>query len=150
MDYQVSHRPPAPAAVKALYETHWWWAGRSIEDIERALSGTDAYVGLTDEADGTLCASARVVTDFVYTAWVMDVIVHEDYRRSGVGRELMAAVIDHPDLDVVDEFVLTCREGVAPFYERCGFEVHEMINEDRGSEDEDYLVMVHQNTTGNA
>jgi GNAT superfamily N-acetyltransferase len=143
MVYVVRHEPPDVDAVKELYESHWWWAGRSLDDIERALEGSDAYVGIHGADDGELLGSARVVTDYVYTAWVMDVIVRDDYRGEGVGREVMAAVCDHPDLASVNELILTCREGVAPFYERCGFEVHEMIDEERGGDGEDYFVMVH-------
>lgn len=143
MGTEVRYTPPATTEVKALYETHWWWAGRPLEKIERALAGTDVYVGLHDTECDELRASARVVTDFVYTGWVMDVIVHEEHRGEGLGRELMAAVVAHPDLESVEELVLTCREGVAAFYERCGFEIHEMINEDRGGDEEDYFVMVH-------
>ena len=35
----------------------------------------------------------------------------------------MEIVIEHPDLVAIDVIELLCREGLVPFYERCGFEV---------------------------
>ena len=50
---------------------------------------------------------------------------------------------DHPELQDVEELTLNCREGLAPFYEACGFRLHDMIEEGRDGSGEDYYVMVY-------
>lgn len=128
--------------LRDLYRTHWWFADRDLERVRRSLKHTDEFVGLRESVAGRLVASCRVITDYTYTGKVLDVIVDEPLRRQGLGRELMAAVTDHPELQDVEELTLNCREGVAPFYRACGFRVHEMIDRGDGT-DEDYFVMVY-------
>ncbi|MFC4551903.1 GNAT family N-acetyltransferase, partial [Halorussus sp. GCM10023401] len=61
--------------------------------------------------------------DFTYYANVFDVVVAADRRGDGLGRELMEAIRDHPELQSVVGLSLLCREGLVPFYESVGFEV---------------------------
>ncbi len=106
--------------VLALYEGYGWWKDRTVADVERAIDHSLA-VGLRADDTGELVASARVVTDRVYYAWVHDVIVTADRRGDALGERLMAAVVGHPDLADVAP-TLVCRDGLVGFYERCGFE----------------------------
>ena len=105
----------------ALYREYDWWSDRDESDVRRALQNTDETV-LLREDDGTPVAAARVLTDYTFYAMVYDVIVAEARRGDGLGRELMAAVRDHPRLQDVNPALLA-REGLVPFYESCGFEV---------------------------
>ncbi|WP_049895023.1 GNAT family N-acetyltransferase [Halopiger xanaduensis] len=59
----------------------------------------------------------------------MNVIVAEPRRGDGLGRDLLEAIVSHPDLADLEVLTLDCREGLVPFYEDCGFERHEMIAE---------------------
>ena len=116
---QTVELTPADAPeLTALYEAYDWWADREVESVREALANSIA-VGVRE--DGELVASARVVTDGVYYAKCYDVVVREERRGEGIGAELLDAVVSHPELE--DVFLsLTCREGLVPFYERCGFE----------------------------
>jgi GNAT superfamily N-acetyltransferase len=116
---QTVELTPADASeLTALYEAYDWWADREVESVREALANSVA-VGVRE--DGELVASARVVTDGVYYAKCYDVVVREERRGEGIGAELLDAVVSHPELE--DVFLsLTCREGLVPFYERCGFE----------------------------
>ena len=110
--------PGDAAELTALYEAYDWWADREVESVREALEHSLA-IGIRE--DGELVASARIVTDGVYYAKCYDVLVAEARRGDGVGGELLEAVVSHPAIE--DVFLsLTCREGLVPFYERCGFE----------------------------
>ena len=112
---------PADApALTALYADYEWWADREEADVRRALGETPVAVGLTE--DGRLLAAARVLTDYVYYGTVFDVVVAADRRGEGLGRQLVAAVRDHPALADLPGLSLLCREGLVPFYEAVGFE----------------------------
>lgn len=103
----------------ALYETTWWAAGRRRDDVERML-GCSVWVALAD-ADDRLVAFARAVTDRVYKALVLDVVVDEGHRGTGMGRHILDLLVGHPELAEVRHFELYCKPDMAPFYERWGF-----------------------------
>jgi GNAT superfamily N-acetyltransferase len=103
-----------------LYEEEWWTKGRDLEDIRRMLRCSDVVVGYA-EPDGRLAAFARVLTDYVYKALVFDVIVARAHRKSGLGRALMDAIVNHPKLRAVPHVELYCLPELVHFYERWGF-----------------------------
>lgn len=143
METDVVYDVESPQELKELYQTHWWFEGRELDKIRRSVEQADEFIGLRATETGQLLASCRIITDYVYTGKVLDVIVAEPVRRQGVGTELLTAITEHPELQDVDELTLNCREGIAPFYEECGFQVHEMIKEHRDGTGEDYYVMVY-------
>jgi GNAT superfamily N-acetyltransferase len=107
----------------ALYRTYDWRADRTEEDLRQALRHTDELVALCEPDAGVIIAAARVLIDYVYYAMVYDVVVGERHRGEGLGRRLIEAVVDHPDLTETRGLSLLCREGLVPFYESCGFEI---------------------------
>lgn len=117
-------------ALTALYEEYPWWADREVEDVRTALANTEVALGIeADERNGQddrdLVAAARVLTDYRFYATVFDVIVAESRRGEGLGEELMAAVVSHPDLQTLPGLSLLCRDGLVPFYESIGFELYD-------------------------
>ena len=106
-----------------MYRSEWWTRGRRPEDVQRMLEHADLVVGFCEPSTGRLAAFARVITDFVYKALVLDVIVAAEHRAAGLGRALMDRIVDHPRLSSVQHLELYCREEMIPFYERWGFRV---------------------------
>jgi GNAT superfamily N-acetyltransferase len=107
--------------LHGLYQAEWWTHRRNVDDVARMLEGSNVALGFEDEESGRLVGFARVITDFVYKALVLDVIVAASHRGTGMGRALMDAVIEHPELKDVLHFELYCRPELIPFYERWGF-----------------------------
>jgi GNAT superfamily N-acetyltransferase len=110
-----------------LYKNEFWCDKRKREDVVRMLAATDVIIGLVDEGDGVpprklrLIGFARVMTDFVYRGTIFDVIVHPTYRKMGLGKVLMDAVLNHPQLQAVENLSLNCLPKMIPFYKRWGF-----------------------------
>ncbi|WP_115865496.1 GNAT family N-acetyltransferase [Halorussus litoreus] len=115
--------PEDAPKLTALYEEYEWWADREVDDVRKALAGTEVAVGV-EAPSGDLVAAARVLTDYTYYATVFDVIVAADRRGEGFGETLVEAVLDHPDLQTVPGLSLLCLDGLVPFYESVGFEVY--------------------------
>jgi GNAT superfamily N-acetyltransferase len=103
-----------------LYKNEFWSDKRTRQDVEKMLASTDVIIGLVDECD-RLIAFTRVITDFVYRAMVFDVIVKPAHRKMGLGAKLMDALVNHPELQAVETFALTCLPNMIPFYKRWGF-----------------------------
>jgi predicted GNAT family N-acyltransferase len=134
---------PDPEELLALYRTYDWWADRTLESVERAIEGTDVLVGPRAE-DDALIAAGRVLTDYTYYAKIYDVIVAEPYRDEGLGEQLMAAIVDHPDLSALDSLALNCRTGLVDFYERCGFETFDGRVEHPDGDDEELHLLLYE------
>jgi predicted GNAT family N-acyltransferase len=104
-----------------LYQKEWWTKGRTLPDVKIMLRNTDIIVGVGEERSGRLIAFARVLTDKVYKALILDVIVDAKYRARGLGREIMQMILDHPELRAVKHFELYCLPDLIPFYKKWGF-----------------------------
>ena len=110
------------AELKELYEGEWWTRGRAPLDLERMCAGSDLCFLLCREDTGALAAFARVLTDGIYKAMVLDVIVAPAERGTGLGRQLMQRILDHPRLVDVAHTELYCLPEMVPFYGKWDFE----------------------------
>ena len=79
-----------------LTERSYWAKGRTLETVQRSIANSLCF-GVYNEA-GKQVAFARVVTDSAVFGWLLDVFVLEDYRGLGIGKQLMEAIVAHPDL----------------------------------------------------
>ena len=74
---------------------------------------------------GKAVGMARVITDYGYTVYIADVIVHPDYQGKGLGREIMTRIMAYVDENVAPgqaKFItLMAAKGKEGFYEKFGF-----------------------------
>lgn len=111
-----------PAAIDldwlhaALAERSYWAAGRPREIVERSVANSLCFSAI---ADGRQVGFARVVTDEATFAWVCDVFVDEAWRGQGIGRGLMAAIVEEPRLAGLKRTVLVTSSP--EFYVPFGF-----------------------------
>ena len=103
-----------------LYRNEFWSQNRTQPDVAKMLAASDIVIGLLDECD-QLVAFIRVLTDFVYRAFILDVIVKPTHRNQGLGKKLLESVVHHPQLQSVEYLVLYCLPEMVSFYERWGF-----------------------------
>ena len=104
-----------------LYRSEWWSEDRRLSDVRKMLAGSDRIYAYVEPDSERLVAFARVLTDGVYKAFILDVIVAASHRSTGLGRVLMQAILDDDSLRRVEDFELYCRPELAPFYQRFGF-----------------------------
>ena len=108
--------------VVALLSDAYWAQGRSKEDIGKAIKNALSFgVYHKEEQIGF----ARVVTDGVFHSWICDVIIHGDYRGKGLGKWLMACIIEHPQIRHTKQWLVT--KDAHGLYEKCGFEKRESM-----------------------
>ena len=94
--------------VPALAERAYWALGRSRSVVERSIAGSLVFSALVD---GRQVGFARVVTDQATFAWICDVFVDESVRGRGVGKRLMAAIVDDPRLQGLRRMLLATRDA---------------------------------------
>ncbi|MER7245184.1 GNAT family N-acetyltransferase [Kribbella sp. NPDC000426] len=116
---QAEVPPSRIPELTALMRTAWWMSDRTPAEVARLLEHSDLVISVT-LAD-RLVGFARVLTDFTHIALVLDVIVDESHRGSGLGAALLDAVVNHPELAPVRSVELVCQPELIPFYRRWGF-----------------------------
>ena len=79
--------------VHRWLSTDAYWALGRTRGTVRTAARNSLNVGVLD-ADGALCANARVVTDRATFAWLCDVYVDPAHRGRGVGHLLVDSVVD--------------------------------------------------------
>ncbi len=122
--YLVSDDPARidrDAVYRWLNEESYWARGRSRETVARSLTHSITLGGYHDD---TMVGFARVVTDRATFAWLCDVFVVPDHRGQGLGTTLVAAAVEHPDLQSIQRFVLATADA-HDLYRRFGFEILE-------------------------
>jgi GNAT superfamily N-acetyltransferase len=95
----------------------YWSIGIGRDIVDRAI---DYSLVASAFAGGEQVAFARVVTDRATFAWLCDVFVAEAARGQGIGRRLVAAIVEHPDLQRLRRWGLRTRDAHA-LYARFGF-----------------------------
>ena len=102
-----------------LYKQCWWAKDRKIEDVRKMLK-VSIIIGITNNKND-LIAFTRVLTDGVFKALVLDVVVDEKYRNQKLGEQLLKTVVAHPLIKDVRHLDLNCTEEMIPFYQKFGF-----------------------------
>jgi predicted GNAT family N-acyltransferase len=103
-----------------LFEGERWTSGRAEADVVRMLEGSDVVVAVS-HAGGPLIGFARALSDGVYLAVVLDVIVAGDQRGQGLGGLLVERLLGDPLVAAARSVELVCQPRLRGFYRRFGF-----------------------------
>ncbi len=97
----------------------YWAAGRTIEEVQTTIDSSFCFgIYLDNEQIGF----ARVITDYVVFAYMMDVFIDEAHRGKGYSSILIEAILKEPKLQQVKIWRLATRD--AHFvYEKFGFKL---------------------------
>lgn len=106
--------------LHVLYNNQWWTLDRTLAEVEHLLTHS-LSIALIEKSTSALIAYSRVVTDRLRFAHIFDVIVDEPFRGKKLGKQLMEAILLHPELANVAKFELKCLPELEPFYKKCGF-----------------------------
>jgi N-acetylglutamate synthase-like GNAT family acetyltransferase len=101
-----------------IAEESYWAKGRPRALVERTIAGS-LCLGVYAPAGGQV-GFARVITDRALFAWMADVFVLPEARGKGLGKAMVAAFLDHPDLADVSRWMLVTSDA-DKLYEGFGF-----------------------------
>ena len=99
--------------------TSYWGKGRTMEDLQKTLDHCLCF-GMYLRS-GTQIGFARVLTDHVVFAYLMDIFIFDEYQGKGLGKELIGNIMGHPLLKNVKTMALKTKDAHA-LYERFGFQ----------------------------
>ncbi|HNP31778.1 MAG TPA: GNAT family N-acetyltransferase [Flavobacterium sp.] len=95
----------------------YWAAGRTVEEVQTTI---DASFCFGIYLDGEQVGFARVVTDYVVFAYLMDVFIDEKHRGKGYSSILIDAMMNEPQLQQVKIWRLATSDAHF-LYEKFGF-----------------------------
>jgi len=95
----------------------YWAEGIAREIVERSLKRSLCF-GVYDGSQQI--GFARVISDFATFAYVADVFILEPYRGRGLAKELIATIMEHPELQGLRRWSLATRDAHA-LYAAFGF-----------------------------
>jgi GNAT superfamily N-acetyltransferase len=86
----------------------YWSPGVPREVVEAAIAGSDCW---SAHRDGRQVGFARLVTDRATFGWLADVFVVEQARGAGIGRALVAAVVERAQHYGLRRIMLATRDA---------------------------------------
>src|SRR5215470_6807573 len=107
-DYEISDeagRVDLDVVHEFLAEHSYWAKGIPRDVLRRAVAGS-LNLGVYACGGGPMVAYARVVTDRATFGWVCDLFVLPRHRGRGLGRGLVRAIREHPDLQGLRRLML--------------------------------------------
>jgi GNAT superfamily N-acetyltransferase len=97
----------------------YWEAARTIEEVQTTIDHSFCFgIYLNNQQIGF----ARVITDYVVFAYMMDVFIDEAHRGKGYSIILIEAIINEPQLQNVKIWRLATRDA-HHVYEKFGFKL---------------------------
>ena len=103
-----------------LYQHEWWTKSRTLDDTKICVKHSQICIGLIDDQHN-LIGFCRIITDYIFKAFIFDVIVQPDMRGAGLGDTLISLVKNHEHLRDVKHIELYCLPDMVDFYTKHGF-----------------------------
>ncbi len=107
-------------AIEDIYtfiKQSYWGEKRTFKEQQLAMKSTLNF-GLFHHKQQI--AYARVMTDKVFFAYLLDVFVFEDYQGKGYSKLLIDQILNTPELSQIDKWMLATRDAHS-LYEKFGF-----------------------------
>jgi aralkylamine N-acetyltransferase len=106
-----------------LYVAGGWWDGSSQSSVKEIISGSCVFAVAVDEENGKAIGMGRVLSDGISDAYIQDVIVLPEYRKKGVGKKIIAELVDECLKKNITWISLVAEPGTESFYMDMGFQV---------------------------
>jgi len=93
---------------KYLSEESYWARERTSEQTATAIKNSLPFGVYKGENQ---IGFARVITDYATFAYLGDVFILPEYQGSGLGKILMKAIVEHPDLQNLRRWILATKDA---------------------------------------
>lgn len=105
--------------IYGFLSASYWAKGRPRSVVQTSIDNSLCFGAYLD---GVQVGFARVITDYAVFGYVADVFVLESHQGQGIARQLLQAIIDHPDISGLRLVMLATRDAHG-LYEQFGFEL---------------------------
>jgi GNAT superfamily N-acetyltransferase len=112
-----NNRLDLPMIHAFLANESYWVPGISRQSVEKSIEHSLCFGAYSGNRQ---VAFARVVTDYVRFAHLLDVFVLKEFRGRGLGKRLMNSILSHPELRTIMRFTLGTQDAHG-LYAQFGF-----------------------------
>ena len=103
--------------IHHVISNSYWAKSRSIEEVKRSIDNSICYgIYIADNQVGF----ARVLTNFVTIAYLMDVFIIEEQRGNGLSKILLNKILEDERFSTVKKWMLATKDAYS-LYEKFGF-----------------------------
>jgi N-acetylglutamate synthase-like GNAT family acetyltransferase len=119
-NHRVRRNEPVEATeIECLRSAVGW---EKLENkYDRILA--NSYTHFTVRADDRLIGFANVISDGICDAFLVDLIVHPNYQRHGLGRVIVERAVADLTADGIKCIQVTFNPEHESFYRDCGFHI---------------------------
>ncbi len=121
VDYELVTNAPVEDIVD-LYKAGGWWR-ESLENrlrIEPMIRGSFCFM-VARTPEGRIVGMGRAISDGASDAYLQDIVVLPEYRRQGIGRELIRRLTGYCAEHEIEWIGLVAEPGTRTFYEGLGY-----------------------------
>lgn len=103
--------------IQSFLSNSYWGKGRRIEDVQLSI---DSSLNFGMYQNGEQIGFARVVTDYLVFAMLLDVFILPEYRAKGYSKQLMKIILEHSELEKVKTWLIKTKDAHG-LYQQFGF-----------------------------
>ena len=108
--------------IAALYKAGGWWKEEyKTEDLRHLIQGSFAFAVATETKTGRAIGMGRVIADGVSDGYIQDLVVLPQYRKSGIGTQIVAALVNRCLQSGITWIALIAEPDTEKFYLPLGF-----------------------------
>ena len=105
--------------VTAMLTGAWWSKGITKSEVIQGAVNS-AFLAGAFTPDNKQIGYSRVISDKTRFAYILDVIVDEQYRKQGIGHSMIKFIMAHPALTDVYQWLLVTKDAHG-VYQKVGF-----------------------------
>ena len=103
--------------IHAFLTESYWAKGRTIQEVQMTIDNCLCF-GIYDGSQQV--GFARILTDGVVFAYLMDVFIDPAFRGQGLSKLMMQFIMEHPALKNIKKWLLKTRDAHG-LYKQFGF-----------------------------
>ncbi|MDO8872783.1 MAG: GNAT family N-acetyltransferase [Methanoregula sp.] len=108
--------------IADLYRAGGWWKEEyDPAAISSLIQGSFSFAVAVDKKTGKAIGMGRVISDSVSDGYIQDLVVLPDYRKSGIGREMVSALVERCVQSGITWIALIAEPDTEKFYLPLGF-----------------------------
>jgi N-acetylglutamate synthase-like GNAT family acetyltransferase len=105
--------------ITDMLKDAFWCIGIKKDEVIQGAQNSALLVGAFAN-DNKQIGFSRVISDKTRFAYILDVIVDDNYRKQGIGQAMIKFILNHPDLKDVYQWLLITKDAHG-VYQKVGF-----------------------------
>lgn len=105
--------------IQQFITSSYWGKDRTLNEVKLTIENSYCFGIYTN--DNEQIGFARVVTDYIYFGYFMDVIIFDKFQGKGYGKILIEAMLEDPTIKSLKTLALKTKDA-HQLYERYGFD----------------------------